>query len=46
MRPKFKKCYGLQVRRIQTIKKEVYKGVRYEVIINIEHAYGAFDRKR
>ena len=46
MQPKLKKCHGLQVRRIQTIKKEAYKGVRYQIIINIEHASGAFDRKR
>lgn len=46
MQPKLKKCHGLQVRRIQTIKKEAHKGVRYQIIINIEHASGAFDRNR
>jgi len=39
MQPKKRKCYGLQVKRIQTIKKEKYNGVRYQIIINIEHAF-------
>ena len=38
MQPKKSKCFGLQVRRIQAIKKEKYNGVRYTIIINIEHA--------
>ena len=38
MQPKKRKCYGLQVKRIQAIKKEKYNGVRYTIIINIEHA--------
>lgn len=38
MQPKRKKCHGLQVRRVQAIKKEKYNGVRYTIIVNIEHA--------
>lgn len=37
LQPQNRKNYGLQVKRIQTIKKEKYNGVRYQIIINIEH---------
>jgi hypothetical protein len=36
--PQKRKNYGLQIKRIQAIKKEKYNGVRYTIIINIEHA--------
>ena len=38
LQPKQSRCYGQQVHHIQTIKKEIYKGVRLTISINIEHA--------